>query len=129
MFRQDRDYIHANNCLCLAAHKTDSSLLAYSIMSNHAHIGVRTEDPHEFMKAYRYPYNRYFNQRYGRKGMLGEKHFFQCEIDGLYHLLAAISYILRNALHHGMLPHHSVTDIPPSMRCSERSWEGLTVRT
>lgn len=102
MFRQDRDYIHANNCLCLAAHKTDSSLLAYSIMSNHAHIGVRTEDPHEFMKSFRYPYNRYFNQRYGRKGLIGEKQFFQCEIDGLYHLLAAISYILRNALHHGV---------------------------
>lgn len=102
MFRHDRDYIHGNNCLCLAAHKTDSSLLAYSIMSNHVHIGVRTEDPHAFIKAFRYPYNRYFNQRYGRKGMLGEKHFFQCEIDGLYHCLAAISYILRNALHHGV---------------------------
>lgn len=102
MCRHDRDYIHANNCLCLAVHKTDSSLLAYSIMSNHAHIGVRTEDPHAFMKSFRYPYNRYFNQKYGRKGMLGEKHFFICEIDGLYHRLAMISYILRNALHHGV---------------------------
>lgn len=102
MCRHDRDYIHANNCLCLAAHKTDSSLLAYSIMSNHSHIGVRTEDPYAFMKAFRYPYNRYFNQKYGRKGMLGEKHFFLSEIDGLYHLLAVLSYILRNALHHGV---------------------------
>lgn len=100
--RSDRDYIQANNCLCLAAHKTDSSLLAYSIMSNHTHIGVRTVSPHAFMKAFRYPYNRYFNQKYGRKGVLGEKHFFQREIDGLYHLLAVISYILRNALHHGV---------------------------
>lgn len=102
MCRNDRDYIHSNNCLCLAAHKTDSSLLAYNIMSNHTHIGVRTEDPYAFMKAYRYPYNRYFNQKYGRKGMLGEKDFFLSEINGLYHLLAVISYILRNALHHGV---------------------------
>lgn len=102
MFRQDRDYIHANNCLCLAAHKTGSSLLAYSIMSNHIHICVRTEYPRELMKSFRYPYNRYFNQRYGRKGLLGEKHFFQSEVYGLYHLLAVISYILRNALHHGV---------------------------
>ena len=80
MYRHDRDYIHANNCLCLAAHKTDSSLLAYSIVSNHVHIGIRTEDPYAFMKAFRYPYNRYFNQKYGRKGILGEKHFFLCEI-------------------------------------------------
>lgn len=102
MFRTDADYVRGNNCLCLAAHKTDSSLLGYSIMSNHTHIGVRTEDPQRFMKAFRYPYNRYFNSKYGRKGQLGEKQFFQIEIEGLYHLLTALAYILRNALHHGV---------------------------
>lgn len=102
MFRSDEDYIRANNCLCLAAHKTESTILGYSIMSNHTHIGVRTEDPDSFMKAFRYPYNRYFNNKYCRKGQLGEKNFFQIEINGLYHLLAALSYILRNALHHGV---------------------------
>lgn len=102
MFRHERDYIHANNCLCLAAHKANSTILAYSIMSNHVHICVRSEDPHAFMKAFRYPYNRYFNRKYGRKGLLGEKHFFICETDGLYHLLAVISYVLRNPLHHGV---------------------------
>ena len=102
MFRNDADYIRGNNCLCLAAHKTGSSLLGYSLMSNHTHIGVRTEDPRSFMKAFRYPYNRYFNKKYGRVGQLGEKEFFQIEIEGLYHLIAALSYILRNALHHGV---------------------------
>lgn len=102
MFRSDEDYIHGNNCLCLAAHKTESNLLGYSIMSNHTHIGVRTENPHHFMKAFRYPYNRYFNKKYGRKGQIGEKQFYQLEIEGLYHLLAALAYILRNALHHGI---------------------------
>lgn len=102
MFRHDKDYIYANNCLCLAAYKTGSAILAYSIMSNHIHICVRTEDPYAFMKVFRYPYTRYFNQKYGRKGQLGEKHFFLCEIEGLYHLLAVLSYILRNPLHHGV---------------------------
>lgn len=102
MFRTHRDYIQANNCLCLAAHKTGSALLAYSLMSNHVHIGVRTDDPAAFMKVFRYPYNRYFNQKYGRSRTLGEKKFFLSEIDGLYHLLAVLSYILRNPLHHGV---------------------------
>ncbi len=102
MFRDEEDYIRGNNCLCLAVHKTDSSLLAYVLMSNHIHIGIRTEAPELFIKAFRYPYNRYFNQKYNRSGRLGEKHCFTIEIEGLYHLLAAISYILRNPLHHGV---------------------------
>ena len=102
MFRDEEDYIRGNNCLCLAAHKTNSSLLAYVLMSNHIHIGIRTEDPEHFIKDFRYPYNRYFNRKYNRSGRLGEKRCFTIEIEGLYHLLAAISYILRNPLHHGV---------------------------
>ena len=102
LFRDEEDYIWGNNCLCLAAHKTGSSLLAYSEMSNHVHNCVRTEMPELFIKAFRYPYNRYFNRKYNRKGRLGEEKFFSLEIDGLYHLLAVIAYILRNPLHHGV---------------------------
>lgn len=102
MFRQREDYVRGINCLCLAAHKTDSVLLAYTFMSNHAHIGVRTACPELLMKHFRYPYNRYFNQKYHRHGRLGEQDFFMLEIDGLYHLLTAIAYILRNPLHHGV---------------------------
>ena len=102
MFRHKEDYIRGINCLCLAAHKTDSTLLAYSFMSNHAHIGVRTECPEMLIRHFRYPYNRYFNNKYGHQGRLGEKEFFKMEIDGLYHLLTVIAYILRNPLHHGV---------------------------
>lgn len=102
MFRDEADYIHGVNCLCLATLKTDSTVLAYSLMSNHAHICVRTEYPDEFMQSFRYPYNRYFNKKYGRRGILGEKNFYQSEIEGLYHLLTVIAYVLRNPLHHGV---------------------------
>ena len=44
------------------------------------------------------------NQKYGRNGALGEKEHFQLEIRGLHHHLAAMSYILRNPLHHGIAP-------------------------
>lgn len=103
MFRCRKDFIRGINCLCLAAIKAHSSLLAYSFMSNHVHICVRTDCPEEFMKAFWYPYTRYFNAKYERHGRLGEKDFFQMEINGLYHLLTCIAYILRNPMHHGII--------------------------
>ena len=49
-------------------------------------------------------YSRYFNCKYHRNGIVGEKHHFQLEVSGLHHHLAAMSYTLRNALHHGVAP-------------------------
>lgn len=102
--RTDPDYYRAFNTLALAAHETDSSLLAESIMSNHIHVCVRSADIKEFVKKFRYSYGRYFNNKYGRRGQLGEENCFISEIDGFYHVLAAICYILRNAMHHGISP-------------------------
>lgn len=102
MFRDREDYIRGINCLSLAVYKTEASLLAYSFMSNHVHIGVRCEDPKSLMKAFRYSYTRYYNSKYGRKGKLGERHYFQIEIEGFYHLLSTLAYILKNPLHHGI---------------------------
>jgi hypothetical protein len=78
---------------------------------------IQTEDPKEFMYNMRHPYSKYFNRKYCRNGRLGEKHHFQLEISGLHHHLAAMSYTLRNALHHGIAPipyaypHSSVNSI------------------
>lgn len=102
LFRCESDFIRAINCLYLAGLKTNSIVLAYAFMSNHIHICVRTESTKKFMKAFLYPYNRYFNNKYHRSGKLGEDKFYELEIDGLYHLLTAIAYILRNPLHHGV---------------------------
>jgi hypothetical protein len=81
---------------------TGSTLLAYSFMSNHVHICVQTESLDAFIRKFRYSYTRYFNAKYNRRGMLGEKGFFCLEINGLYHLLTSIAYILRNPMHHGI---------------------------
>lgn len=102
MFRSRADFIRGINCLCLAAHYTEAILLAYVFMSNHVHIIVRTDDPERFMMKFRYAYNKYFNAKYHRRGRLGEEQFFKIEIKGLYHLLTAIAYVLRNPVHHGI---------------------------
>lgn len=102
LFRCQEDFIRGINCLCLTAYRFEASLLAYAFMSNHVHICIRTEDPDKLIRAFRYTYTRYFNSRYGRRGHLGEPDFFKLEIEGLYHLLTAIAYILRNPMHHGV---------------------------
>lgn len=102
MFRSRADFIRGINCLCLAAHYTEAILLAYVFMNNHVHIIVRTEDPERFMMKFRYAYNKYFNAKYHRRGRLGEEQFFKIQLEGLYHLLTAIAYVLRNPVHHGI---------------------------
>lgn len=102
MFRTDEDYRRAINCLVLAAYKTESSILAYAFMSTHVHLCIKTSNPYKVMTIYRYAYTRYFNNKYYRRGKLGEVHPFVIELEGLYHILTAISYVLRNPLHHGV---------------------------
>ncbi len=113
MFREDKDYQRAYNCFALAAAKTGSQVLADSIMSNHVHFAVVSTAPEELMEAYRFAYSRYFNSKYLREGRMGERYAFITEIEGIHRILATISYILRNALHHGVCatpfgyPHNS----------------------
>ena len=102
MFRTREDFIRGINCLCLGAHSIGAILLAYVFMSNHVHIVVRTDAPEKLMIKFRFAYNKYFNAKYGRTGKLGEENFFKIELVGLYHLLTAIAYVLRNPVHHGI---------------------------
>ena len=102
LFRCHEDFVRGINCLCLVARRMGCPLLAYAFMSNHVHLCIRTDSPEKFMRAFWFAYTRYFNSKYGRRGRLGEEKFFKLEIDGLYHLLTAIAYILRNPMHHGV---------------------------
>ena len=104
MFRDLEDYHRGFNCFAIALHKTGSTGLAESFMSTHCHKLVQTEDPAEFMHCFRLTYSMYFNRKYQRSGKLGENAHFTMEVVGHHHILAAASYILRNALHHGIAP-------------------------
>ena len=103
MFRSESDYVRGFNCLAVALHRTSSSLLADSFMSNHFHICVESGNVRELMYRYRAAYSRYFNNKYLRRGPLGEKIPFVIDVVGVYHRLAALSYTFRNALHHGLV--------------------------
>ena len=104
MFRDLEDYNRGFNYFALALYKTDSTGLVESFMSTHHHQLTQTADPAALMYNFRLPYSMYFNRKYHRKGKLGEETHFSMEVIGYNHTLAAASYVLRNALHHGVAP-------------------------
>ena len=104
LFRDLEDYNRGFNCFAIALYKTVSSGLVESFMSTHSHQLVPTEAPTDLMYFFRMSYSMYFNRKYHRSGKLGEKNHFTMEVVGYHHILAASSYVLRNALHHGISP-------------------------
>ncbi len=119
IFRSNEDYYRAFNCYALALYKTGSMSLADAFMSNHFHVVVQTDNPSKFIQSFRGSYSQYFNRKYHRNDKqqyyrddkqefhrstrLGERKCFCIEIKGLYHHLAAISYVVRNPVHHGLV--------------------------
>lgn len=102
MFRCESDYQRAFNCLALAVNETHSVLLADSIMSNHIHFCVQTSSLQALVSKFRISYQRYFNHKYHRTGLLGDDGFTAVELETPTHCLVAITYVLRNPLHHGV---------------------------
>lgn len=102
LFRSEKDFIIGFNCLAEAAFCTDSKLLADGLMSTHWHSIILTEDAKRFVHRGRYAYARYFNATYGRTGRLAEKQAFVTEIEGICRLTAALNYVNRQGLHHGI---------------------------
>ena len=114
LFRSNEDYYRAFNSYALALLKTNSTSLADAFMSNHFHAVVQTDNIVSVGRAFRLAYTMYFNKKYNRTGQLGNPYFFYLEIDGLYHHLAALSYVMRNPLHHGVSPNRRSIFLTPS---------------
>ena len=104
MFRDEDDHGVFVNLMALRAFATDTEILADAEMSTHVHADIFTENPSPFAGTLRMSYTKYFNGKYGRKGRMGQKYTFSLKIDGYYHQQVALSYILRNGLHHGAAP-------------------------
>ena len=102
MYRSHADLIMGFNCLALAVLATESRLLAEGFMTTHFHCLVQTDHFKEVIYRSRYAYARYFNAKYARTGGLGERNCFHLEVEGLHHTTAALNYVLRQGLHHGL---------------------------
>ena len=104
MFRDAEDQGMFVNLMALRAFATDTELLADAEMSTHFHAVVFAEAPMLFASALRMSYTKYFNHKYDRVGRMGQKYTFSLKIVGFNHQMAAMSYVLRNGLHHGAAP-------------------------
>ena len=102
MFRSEADMHYAFNCLAAACVRTDSKLLAFSLLTSHMHIAVITDSPDQLVHRFRYRYSCYFNAKYKRNGTLGERKWYDDVFNGPRHIVTGISYILRQGLHHGI---------------------------
>ena len=102
MFRSEADLRMGFNCFALSVLSTESRALAEGFLTTHHHSLIQTDAPKEAMFRNRNAYSRYFNTKYKRKGRLGEKLYFLLEIEGLHHTLAALNYVNRQGLHHGL---------------------------
>jgi len=103
IFRDEEDFLRCINCIGLICIRTGSRIDAFSLQSDHIHFTIMTDDLKRFVCLLRIAFSKYFNYKYSREGAVGDYPCFFLEIDGLYHTLAADSYVLRNALHHGVV--------------------------
>jgi len=102
MYRNEDDMNRSFNSLCSALYKTGSRCLAENDLTDHHHGCYQTECPEELVRSKRISYTRLFNEKYGRTGPLGESGFFMMELQGIRHTLAALSYVIKNTVHHGI---------------------------
>ena len=98
--RSRDDYERMISRIGYYSYRFDSRILAYCVMSNHVHLILMTDSLSKFVQYLRGSYTKSFNAKYCRNGRLGEKGYFSLELSGVRHLLAAISYVLRNPVHH-----------------------------
>lgn len=102
LHRLDEDYRCSITKMALAAYRTGADIYAYSVMSNHIHIVGGFPDLGKFVSSYRNAYSKWFNHKYKRSGMLGERYVFVDILEGLDRKLRAVNYVLRNPVHHSV---------------------------
>lgn len=107
LFRVERDYVEGINRLVISGFLTNTSLLAYALMSNHLHIIIKSQNVAKFVHSFRTSYNSWFNFKYRRRGRLGAKNYHLTNLDFLSNILDAFSYVLKNGVHHNLVEYPS----------------------
>ena len=98
LFEDDTDRTYFLTALKNKAAKFGIELLAWCIMSNHAHLIVRApiETVSRFMGALQSSYALYHNKRHERSGRLFQSRFTSVPIENDEQLIAAVRYVHLN---------------------------------
>ncbi len=100
--RNHTDYQTMISRIAQAAIYNDTHVLAYAVMSNHAHIIVQTDREERFIRTIKSSYTLSFNHKYNRQGRLFDPGFFKLDLKGISHQQDAITYVLQNPWHHNI---------------------------
>lgn len=103
LFRDGEDIRNITNILALESYSCGVELWADAIMSTHLHGIAFAEDERMILCCQRLKMRiaKYHRNRHHGTGQLFDAGIFLLPLDGNNHILAAISYVLRNGLHHG----------------------------
>ena len=101
IMRDEEDYVVARNYLALAAWKTKTVIVAFSLMSNHLHnlLGAKKrKQAIEFIRYFKQVYSTYLRNKYGISDALKGLPESIVMISDIKYLRNCIAYILRNAV-------------------------------
>lgn len=102
LFRDEEDIRCITNILALTAFSVQIEIWADALMATHLHLIVFGEESRVFNMGRRLKLRitKYHRGRHGGQGPLFDPPIFILRLEGANHILAAISYVLRNGLHH-----------------------------
>ena len=104
LFRDEKDPRCITNLLALVAFACQVEIWVDAMMATHLHLIVFGEPKQVRIFAGRLKMRiaKYHRGRHGGTGPLFDPETFVLCLDGNNHILAAISYVLRNGMHHGV---------------------------
>ena len=102
IFEDDEDYRVFINVIEAGRERSDTRILAYCLMSNHAHIVVHCSDLSNYMRKAASKYAYWYNWKYDRIGSLFQDRFKSEAIESDEYLLTVIRYIHQNPIKAGI---------------------------
>lgn len=102
LFRDDEDIRSITNILALCGFSFGVEIWVDALMATHLHLIVFGEEDRVYALARRLKMRitKYHRGRHRGKGPLFDPPIFVLRLEGPNHILAAISYVLRNGMHH-----------------------------
>ena len=113
IFKSEEDMIRIKEDIELSLVKSNCSLHAYVIMTNHLHLLITPEDKGQlalFMQSMANRYVRYFNAQHQRTGTIWEGRYKSCLVDSEHYLFSLYKYIEMNPIKAGMV--NDIADYP-----------------
>lgn len=102
LFRDEEDICSITNILALAAYSVHVEIWVDALMATHLHLIVLGTESQiiELARRLKLRITKYHRGRHGGHGPLFDPEIFILQLEGANHILAAISYVLRNGMHH-----------------------------